>query len=122
MQALAHELLDAGADLYWGHSNHTPQGIEIYNGKAILYSTGDFVDDYAIDRGERNDLSFLFMVDLAGGRTVEVRLYPTAIQDCRVRRARRDEAAFLEASMTRKCAAFQSRLEFEADIGTLRIG
>lgn len=24
MQMLAHELLDMGADLYWGHSNHTP--------------------------------------------------------------------------------------------------
>lgn len=46
MQALARDLIDMGADIYWGHSNHTPQGIERYKGKAILYSTGDFVDDY----------------------------------------------------------------------------
>src|SRR5439155_21178746 len=59
MQALAHELIDLGADLYWGHSNHTPQGIELYRGKPILYSTGDFVDDYAVNPTERNDLSFL---------------------------------------------------------------
>src|SRR5262249_15682037 len=45
MQALAHDLIDMGVDLYWGHSNHTPQAIEVYKGKAILYSTGDFVDD-----------------------------------------------------------------------------
>ncbi|MBI5854772.1 MAG: CapA family protein, partial [Nitrospirae bacterium] len=56
MQALARDLLDMGADLYWGHSNHTPQGIELYKGKAILYSTGDCVDDYMVDKDERNDL------------------------------------------------------------------
>ena len=60
IQVLAHQLLDLGADVYWGHSNHTPQGIEIVGKKVILYSTGDFVDDYAVDAGERNDLSFLF--------------------------------------------------------------
>lgn len=39
-----------------------PQGIELYNGKAILYSTGDFIDDYMVDKDERNDLSFLFLI------------------------------------------------------------
>jgi poly-gamma-glutamate synthesis protein (capsule biosynthesis protein) len=30
----------------------------------ILYDTGDFVDDYAIDPALRNDLSALFLVRL----------------------------------------------------------
>jgi poly-gamma-glutamate capsule biosynthesis protein CapA/YwtB (metallophosphatase superfamily) len=62
----AHKILDFGADIYWGHSNHMPQGIELYkhndNNKIILYDCGDFIDDYAIDSNYRNDLSFIFLL------------------------------------------------------------
>jgi poly-gamma-glutamate synthesis protein (capsule biosynthesis protein) len=43
----AHHLIDAcAADLVHGHSSHHARGIEIYQGKLILYGTGDFVTDY----------------------------------------------------------------------------
>ncbi|HKO39793.1 MAG TPA: CapA family protein [Nitrososphaeraceae archaeon] len=62
----AHKIIDFGADIYWGHSNHMPQGIELYkhnnNTKIILYDCGDFIDDYAIDSNYRNDLSFIFLL------------------------------------------------------------
>ena len=61
-------IICTGKDVYWGHSNHTPQGIELYKDKAILHSTGDFIDDYAVDPTERNDLSFLFQLDLQDGQ------------------------------------------------------
>ena len=38
----AHRLIDAGADLIVGHHPHVIQGIEIYNGKYIAYSLGNF--------------------------------------------------------------------------------
>ncbi len=38
----AHELIDAGADLIIGHHPHVLQGIEMYNGKYIAYSLGNF--------------------------------------------------------------------------------
>lgn len=60
----AHSVLDWGADIYWGHSNHMPQGIEIYNKKIIMYDCGDFIDDYAVDSDYRNDLSFIFLLRL----------------------------------------------------------
>ena len=36
----AHVALDAGADLVFGHGTHTVQGVEVYNGKPILYAIG----------------------------------------------------------------------------------
>lgn len=77
----AHKIIEFGADIYWGHSNHMPQGIEIYkcnndkddyninrngnnNKKIIMYDCGDFIDDYAIDPYYRNDLSFIFLLHM----------------------------------------------------------
>jgi poly-gamma-glutamate capsule biosynthesis protein CapA/YwtB (metallophosphatase superfamily) len=122
MRALAHELIDLGADLYWGHSNHTPQGIETYKGKFILYSTGDFIDDYAVDPDERNDLSFLFLVDIERQGVVRIRLHPVRIENFRVRRAQGKEVAFLQESMQRKCAALGSTVEFQRGVGTVALG
>lgn len=121
IQSLAHELLDMGADLYWGHSNHTPQGIECYKGKAILYSAGDFVDDYMIDRDERNDLSFLFMLEVEQRRLVRIRLYPTCIEDLGVRRAHEKEWEFLARTMQTKCEPFGTVMSVEGQIGTITV-
>jgi hypothetical protein len=40
---LAHAAIDAGADQFVGHGPHQLRGIEIYNGKPIFYSLGNFV-------------------------------------------------------------------------------
>ena len=79
----AHKIIEFGADIYWGHSNHMPQGIEIYkhnnykdnnnsnsndDKKIIMYDCGDFIDDYAIDSYYRNDLSFIFLLHLNIGK------------------------------------------------------
>lgn len=121
IQALAHELIDMGADLYWGHSNHTPQGIELYTGKAILYSTGDFIDDYMIDKDERNDLSFLFMLEVEQGRLVRVSLYPTCIEDLGVRLANDQETSFLKQSMKLKSETFGVEIPFKNHIGIVEV-
>jgi poly-gamma-glutamate synthesis protein (capsule biosynthesis protein) len=39
----AHQAIDAGADVFVGHGSHFPLGIEIYKGKPIFYSVGNFV-------------------------------------------------------------------------------
>ncbi|MCL6450290.1 MAG: CapA family protein [Acetobacteraceae bacterium] len=41
--ALAHRLIDAGADLVAGHHPHAPSGLEFYRGRVVLYSLGNFV-------------------------------------------------------------------------------
>jgi poly-gamma-glutamate synthesis protein (capsule biosynthesis protein) len=42
---IAHELVDAGADIIIGHHPHVVQGMEMYQGKPIFYSLGNFVFD-----------------------------------------------------------------------------
>jgi poly-gamma-glutamate capsule biosynthesis protein CapA/YwtB (metallophosphatase superfamily) len=42
----AHQIIDSGADAIIGHHPHWPQGIEIYNGKPIIYSLGNFINGY----------------------------------------------------------------------------
>ena len=39
----ARAAIEAGADVFVGHGPHMLQGIEIYRGKPILYSLGDFI-------------------------------------------------------------------------------
>lgn len=39
---LAHQLIDEGADMLCGHGPHQIRGIELYEGKPLLYSLGNF--------------------------------------------------------------------------------
>jgi poly-gamma-glutamate synthesis protein (capsule biosynthesis protein) len=39
----AHAMIDAGATMFVGHGPHVLRGIEIYEGKPIFYSLGDFI-------------------------------------------------------------------------------
>ena len=42
---VAHAVIDAGADLIVGHHPHVLKGIEVYKGKAVFYSMGNFAFD-----------------------------------------------------------------------------
>jgi poly-gamma-glutamate synthesis protein (capsule biosynthesis protein) len=104
----ARALIDAGAGLVHGHSSHLFQGVELYRGSPILYDTGDFVDDYAIDPVERNDLQFLFRLEFEPGGAVRIALVPIRIEQCRVQHARPDERAWLFEQMRRLSAELGS--------------
>lgn len=41
--SFAHTAVEAGADVVFGHGPHVLRGIEIYKGKPIFYSLGDFI-------------------------------------------------------------------------------
>ncbi|GHO47531.1 CapA family protein [Ktedonospora formicarum] len=101
--AFAHALIDEGADIIFGHSGHVVRGIELYKERPILYCSGDFIDDYAVDPVERNDLSFVFLVEREGQAIRELRLYPTVIQDFQARRAHDPERAKIVTTMQRLC-------------------
>ncbi|RWO52367.1 CapA family protein [Mesorhizobium sp.] len=44
-QSFARKMIDAGADAYIGHGPHLLRGIEIYKGRPIFYSLGNFFFD-----------------------------------------------------------------------------
>lgn len=80
----ARAAIDRGVDLWFGHSAHLTQGVELYRGRPILYDTGDFLDDYAVDPDLRNDRSFLFRVELEAGVPRRLELLPVALSFARV--------------------------------------
>lgn len=103
---LAHDLVHAGADVIFGHSAHVCRGIEVHERGLILYSTGDFVDDYAVDADERNDRSWAFELHVANRRLTSLHLHPTVIRECQARLAARGEARLMIAGMRELCAQF----------------
>ena len=116
----ARAVVDRGADVYYGHSAHVFQGVEIYRGKPILYDTGDFIDDYAVDPALRNDRSFLFCVSVEGGDLRRLELFPVALPYAKVELARGteqgailDRMVGLSAEMGTTFERREDRLVFE---------
>lgn len=119
-RALARQLVEAGADVVFGHSPHVFRGVEVYRDRPIIYSAGDFVDDYAVDPEERNDLSFIFLMETDGGTPRALRLFPTIIAGFRVRlavRSARDTAD----RMARLCGDLGTGSSWNAGEGCLEL-
>jgi poly-gamma-glutamate synthesis protein (capsule biosynthesis protein) len=62
---LGHAMVDAGADVICGHHSHSLHPIELYRGKPIFYSLGNFLFEGARDFMEPE--SIIVEVDLATG-------------------------------------------------------
>ncbi len=115
----ARAVVDAGADVFWGHSAHVVQGVEIWNGKPILYDSGDFVDDYAVDSYLRNDLSALFLARVRVPLVDRIELIPVKIDDMQVNVAHGDEKRWFAERFIRLCSEMGT--ELIADDGKLTI-
>lgn len=118
-RAFAHAVIDAGADVFWGHSAHVVQGVELHHGHPILYDTGDLVDDYAVDPHLRNDLSALFLVRLRPPVIDEVEILPVRIADLQVNVARGRERDWFVSRFRARCAELDA--DVAVDAGRLRL-
>ncbi len=107
----AHQLIDNGVDIIHGHSAHIFQGVEIYKNKLIMFDTGDFVDDYAVDPILRNDQSFFFIVEVSKNGPCSLQLIPTIIQECQVNRANKEDIPMILARMQKLSAERGTVLE-----------
>jgi poly-gamma-glutamate synthesis protein (capsule biosynthesis protein) len=83
-QQFAHAVIDAGADVFHGHSAHVFQGIEIYRGKPIIFDAGDMVDDYSVDPVLRNDRGLVFRLLVDEKQIKHFDLLPIFISKCQV--------------------------------------
>lgn len=75
LQALARELVEAGAAAVVCHHPHTPQGIETYRGCPIAYSLGNFLFDWP-DPEPHTDTAFLLELHLSNTGVSGMRLHP----------------------------------------------
>ncbi len=118
--AIAHQLIDSGADAIIGHSPHVPHGIEIYNEKPILYSLGNFIFPY--DRLQWTD-NFLAEIVVTKKCIEGVAIYPISgkrqlFQPERLQGARADR---LLHDLQMKSAVFNTGIGVENHVGYIRI-
>lgn len=74
---IAHELIDLGADVVIGSHPHVPQGIEMYNGKPIFYSLGNFIFDQS---NPETHVAYFVEIDLVGDEG-KCSVYPVYISN-----------------------------------------
>jgi poly-gamma-glutamate synthesis protein (capsule biosynthesis protein) len=122
-RTFARYLVDEGVDVVHGHSAHVFQGVELYRGRPVLYDTGDFVDDYAVDQRLRNDRSFLFEVGVTEeGELTELRLRPTEIRDFAVHPASRGATRWSRRRMRDLSLSFDTTFERDGESLVTEIG
>lgn len=119
-RAFAHRVIDAGATIFWGHSAHIVQGIEFRPPGLILYDTGDFVDDYAVDSQLRNDLGALFLARVQAHALIELSLVPVRIDRMQVNRAAGRDREWFIRRLSTLCTEMDTDL-IEEDGAVVRV-
>lgn len=75
---LAHQAIDAGADLILGHHPHVIQGLELYRDRLIAYSLGDFVWDH---HSRKTGETFVLQVAMKLGEPPYVEVIPVYLSE-----------------------------------------
>jgi poly-gamma-glutamate synthesis protein (capsule biosynthesis protein) len=120
-RVFAHALIDeAGVDVIHGHSSHHPRGIELYQGRLILYGCGDFLNDYeGISSHEafRGDLTLMYLasIDPESGHLTRLRMLPMQLRQLQLHRASEHDAAWLCGVMERQGGLLGTRTRLDED-------
>lgn len=81
-ETLAHKLVDAGADLVFGHHPHVLQGLEYYNHGLIAYSAGNFI--FTTPRYDLARQGIILQVRVGREGLLEAAAVPTLVDAGRV--------------------------------------
>ncbi len=111
----AHCLIEAGCDIFHGHSSHVFQPVEIYQGKVIFYDCGEMIDDYAVDPILRNDESFIFEVFINDNNINKVVLKPIFIKNLQTNLVYGKTAKTICNKMIELCESFKTKTTFQKD-------
>ena len=118
---LAHQAIDAGADLILGHHPHVIQGLELYQDRLIAYSLGDFVwDHYSRETGE----TFVLHVALTADGPPSVEAIPVYLDEPPGSRppSRDDEAESILSRLIRLSADLGLELTDQGTARSMRRG
>lgn len=74
----AHQLIDAGVDVIQGQHPHVWQGLEIYRGKYIFYSLGNFIFDQSWSAATSH--SQIARLTFTKDKAIDYQLFPIAIK------------------------------------------
>jgi len=111
----ARAVIDAGADVFLGHSAHIFQGIEVYRERPIIYDAGDFVDDYVVDPELRNDWGLLFRLEVDGAGVRRIELIPVVIGHRQVNRATKQAHAAIAERVERLSVELGTTIQHHGD-------
>lgn len=75
VQRAYRHFIESGAAVVIGHHPHVPQGMELYRGRPIVYSLGNFLFDWPEPEPE-TDVSYVVQVTLGRGGAVGLRARP----------------------------------------------
>ncbi len=113
---LAHLAVDSGADLVVGHHPHVIQGLELYRGKLIAYSLGNFVFNPGSVQGT---YSALLRVSLACGRFCDATIYPVRIVSGRPLLMSGSEASSWLSQIASLSASLGTRMTVHGDTASI---
>jgi poly-gamma-glutamate synthesis protein (capsule biosynthesis protein) len=139
-QPLGRALVEAGAAAVLGHHPHTLHGIEVWRGRPILYSLGNFIF-HTMAEGRRFALgrpappyrmeavrppelrhSALFRLEFAGDRCARITVHPAAADaGGEYRAAGPAQASAILDRMQTMCAALGASLDVAGGIGRIEI-
>jgi poly-gamma-glutamate synthesis protein (capsule biosynthesis protein) len=109
---LAHALVErVGVDVIHGHSSHHAKGIEILEGRPILYGCGDLINDYEGISGHeayRGDLRLGYFLEMrpAGGGLRRLDVVPFQSKRLRLQLASQADVEWVETTLRRESAGF----------------
>ncbi len=111
-QIFAHTLIDqADVSIIHGHSSHHPKALEIYRNRPILYSCGDFLNDYEGISGYeeyRDDLVLMYFVDfdMTNYELSGLEIVPLQIRRFQLVRPSKEDVGWVRQTLDREYRRF----------------
>ncbi|GAB4350453.1 MAG: hypothetical protein Fur0042_18300 [Cyanophyceae cyanobacterium] len=93
---IARHSIDSGADVIVGHHPHVLQGTEVYKGRPIAYSLGNFI----FGGNSRRDYDTAVLKVSLTGRQLKAEMVPVTVRGYQAKVAQGDRAAAIAAHIT----------------------
>ena len=117
---LGHQAIDWGADLVLGHHPHVLQELELYKGRLIAYSLGNFVFG---SESNRTNTSMILLLTFQGNTLVRAGIVPIDVNNYRVHYQPRilsgPAAAEALGGINAASARFKTKLDIAGNTGTI---